>query len=359
MIKKQLLILVLILGYGISLQAMHLQQFLGQGYSDFGVLKNPSKGDKEAYEKYVQAKAPIVLAMNACNISDETKRLVRYIEIYSNALGSLSLTCSLEELEKYVLKEYVYFWGHLREIAVFYSARGSIHVPKHDDFNSLMAKTLAKVIHGHCTKRMQLETDLKSREADLKKEKEESAKYGKLFVDYYGKSNQLDGELKKLKEDHRKLAVETKDFASDSAYRATLLGQAVDAMNVLEKSEADLKIKVEEKEKEALKLAQEKKDLKKHNEELQEQRNRSRQEKAELTERFEKDIARAANGTSQLHERMSNAMSALRKEISPLRRQISPLRRQVASQTVILEQKDAEIARLRQALRNANIQNNK
>lgn len=83
---------------------------------------------------------------------------------------------------------------------------------------------------------------------------------------------------------------------------------------------------------------------------MQQARDRARQEKVELTERFEKEIESVGVLANQAHAQAGNAITALRAEISPLRRELSPLRRQVATQEIEIAQKDAEIAQLRKVL---------
>lgn len=351
MVKKQLLILLIVFGCGNSSQAM-IEQWLGMGICDFGVLKNPSQDDRDAYQKYRQSQAPIVLAMNAYNIANRVKSLASTIDVYSNALGykGVEFNGSLVELEKYILKEYTYFLGYLREIAVDYSARGSIHVPQYDEFNKLMAKVLARVIHGHCDKRKQLEID-------LKKEKEDSSKFARLFVEYHTKSNQFEGELKKLKEDYQEANADLTLANQAISQKDKMLIQCAYAISDLEDANKDLKVKSTHQEKVALEVAKEVIELEECNQMLKEERDRAFQEKAKLTNRLEEEIESIGTSVSQRHEHVLSLFESMRKEISPLRRELSPLRRQVATQEIELAEKDAEIARLKNALVTINICN--
>lgn len=80
-----------------------------------------------------------------------------------------------------------------------------------------------------------------------------------------------------------------------------------------------------------------------NNGKLRENESQLSKEKKRLSAQFEGEIAGLASVSDQKHQLALSALAGLRKEISPLRRELSPLRRQVAT-------KDAEIARLQQAL---------
>lgn len=358
MIKKNLLIFILIIGYGNSSQAMLRDLFrTDDEISDFGTLKKANEDDKRAHRYFILGYDPIVLVADSYNKEDKVKTLTTQIDLASAKLEAYLRSnvgfsgCSVA-FEKCLLESHVSLFSLLREVAVIRSAHGTKYAPNHDDFNKLMAKVIAKAMHESLKKAGQLSKV----EADLKKEKEESSKFSRLFLEYYGKSNQIDAELKKLKEDQQKLTAEAKDLAKDSDYRATLIGHAVDAMNALEKSEADLKIKVAQQEKVAFEVAKAAIELEERNEELQEQRDRSCREKLELNGHFEKEIGDVRCLADQKHTQNSTLINSLLKELHPLKRELSPLRRQVAAQENTLVQKDAEIARLQKALLNAQLQ---
>lgn len=345
MIKKHLLILIFILGYGISLPAMHLQQILGLGISDFGTLRNPSDEDKRDYKEYMAAKAPMVL------VADQYDKL-RRLSVISACMDVSRLSrhgaelCGRryteDELIQDALTQYkTMLFSYVLEFAVIQSAHGTYCGPKPEEFYKIMAKVIANAIHVPLNKVADLQSEVKN-------EKDDSARYSQWWFEERNKTSDLEADIRKTKNELTKLEAQKKDLDKDNTYKGILLGQAVDAMNGLEKSEADLKAKIAQQEKVALEVAKAAIELEERNEELQEHSARSRREKVELIQDFEKIIKDARDRADQ--KGALALVAELRKEISPVRRQISPLRRQVIAQEVALAEKDAEIARLRAML---------
>lgn len=341
MTKIRFLFSILIFCITNSVDAMLLRFVPDDAIGDFGILGKASEDDKKAHRLFMSGLAPIVLVTDNYKKEDEASRILKNIVSFQTALETEASRMPTD-INKVSIATLAYsyhsLFEQLRELAVVYSARGTYVGPKSVAFSNVMGCVLSCAIEGA----------VKSRKLAIENLEADKYRWIGHYSEERAKVRNLEAQLEKLKKDHQKLVVENKDLAKDDAYKAKLLGQAVDAMNGLEKSEADLKAKITQQEKVALEVAKAAIELEERNEELQEHSARSRREKVELIQDFEKIIKDARDRADQ--KEALALVAELRKEMSPVRRQISPMRRQVASQAVALEQKDAEIARLRSML---------
>lgn len=366
MIKKNVLIFLLFYGYGNALHAMHLEQLFGMGISDFGVLRNPNEDDKKAYQEYMSGKAPMVLVADKYGASQKLSRLstilacIDLAKLRSRGNSLCGPRYTEDELVQDALREHkTMVFSYIREFAVIQSAHGTYCGPKHEEFNKLMAKVIANAIYEPLERVAVLSRRTAQLESDVQRAKSDDEMHLRWWREDSANVKQLNMQLEKLKEKNQKLSADLLLANRTITDKDLFLIELSCDISSLEDAHKDLQAKVAHQEKVAFEVAKETIELEERNEQLQEQSDRSRREKAGIIEHFGKEMERIGTAVSQRHEHTNSAVAALRAEISPLRRALSPLRRQVTTQAVMLEQKDAEIAQLKDALVKLQLEKNK
>lgn len=343
MIKKQLLILFFFLGYGISAQGMHLQQLLGQGISDFGILKNPTQDDKESYQAYLKGSIPIVLVADRYDREAHVNRLLAEMNALKSKLlsdiNNLPADASKTSID-IVMARYHDFFDCIRQMGVVYSARGSMVVRDVCPFAGIMRDLTCLVFKA----------GIETQGPALQKTKEEGNRHWDSFVEANTARYKFKSDLETLtEEDSKKTAAlmraaqEISYRESDNARKDRVLIECAYTLSNLEDANKDLKADSARQKGVALEVAKEVIALKERNEELQRERDRSSQEKADLTKHFEKEIEAVGAFAIQQRERALSAIHAFHEKIMPLQKELLPLHQELAA-------KDAEIAELKQAL---------
>ena len=340
------IMLALLFSFENSLHAMVRKFFRKDDeISNFGVLAKASEADKEAHYEFLRGREPMALVFDSFNKEEEIKKLSECIVIHCEMLerhcGSLvDADPCYHSLARCLSESHGVLFSTVRRMAVIQSAHGTHWGPNHDKFNLLIAKVIAHAVYKPLRKARELgqvvETDFKNTKTELKIVKEEKDKWRGFYESASSGRTQLGSEFANLKEDHSK--------------KVAALSLAARKISDLENKNKELALIIAQREETALEVAKGVIALEERNEELQQERDRSRHEKADLTKYFKEEVETIGAFATRLHEKAAS-IGALRKEISPLRRELSPLRRKVLAQENELKQKDAEIAGLKQAVR--------
>lgn len=351
MIKKIFLILIFCIPN--PLTAMILRFVPSDGIGDFGILGKANEGDKHAHRCFMQNLAPLVLVADDYKKQDELNRILKYIVSYQTELKikASNLPADANQVSIAILaNSYHHLFEQLREIAVIYSARGTYVAPNHATFSNVMGCVLSCALEGAVNSRKPI---IEKLEADLKKAKEDEDRW----AHYWSEEKVV---LEKVKKDSleaiAKIKLDLDAALKNNDRKDKMLIECAYAISDLEDANKSLKSQSAQQDKAALAVAKEVIELEERNEALQEERDRVQKEKGALIDHFNKEVESIGTSATQKYAQAGNALATLRAEIS---QELSTLRRQVATQEVEIEKKDAEIARLKQAVAGRSLKKNK
>lgn len=313
--------------------------------ADFGVLINVTQEDKDAHLAFTNGDYPITLVADNFSRENVLRMLSRLLEEECNRFEKRTERIMMQEeqdlssVEEKILNSNKILFARILDAAVVCNARGNTCKPDYDEFRKIMAQIIAKITYEPLKRTyVQLarsESALREAKIELQRNRADSLNLKREF-------NILNKELA--------LAIK------DNVHNVGLINQAVSTINDLESTQDSLNERVCHQER---LLQNAETEIKKNEQALQVEKEKCAREKLEktnLSARVEQEIKQIAENATQRHQFVSDAISQLRKQISPLRRELSPLRRQVKAQELELRQKDAEIARLKEALQSAQFQ---
>lgn len=304
--------------------------------ADFGVLRNATQNDKNAHLLYMDGQEPITLVADNFNRENRLRALSQILDTECGRYESRNQKIMMgeqEDIKEKLMNSHRLLFTRILDAAAVCHARGTFCKPDYEEFRKIMAGVVAKIAYEPCRELnkqlVEVVSELRVTKAMLQNRQSESLA---------------------MKHELNRLGLDLAIVVKNNQYNINLLAEAVSAMNDLEKERDGLNARAEHQER---LLQNAEKEIQKSNQELQKEKEKyakERLEKTKLVERFEQEIKQIAADAIQRQGHASTAIARLRKEISPLRRELSPLRRQVKAQEEALSEKNAEIARLRQAL---------